>query len=130
MTQERMTAAAYRAMLAGQKPAKYRNKRTKVDGITFDSKAEAARYVELKTLRAAGEVQWFVLQPRFLLEEGFEKDGVEFEKMEYVADFLICWADGRITVEDVKGMKTRTYRDKRKLFEKRYPTLKIVEVEA
>jgi hypothetical protein len=47
-----------------------------------------------------------------------------------VADFLICWNSGEVTVEDVKGMKTRTYRDKRKMFEKRYPTLKIVEVEA
>jgi hypothetical protein len=125
-----MTAAAYRAMLAGQKPAKYRNTRTKVDGITFDSKAEAARYMELKTLQAAGEVQWFIRQPRFLLEEGFEKGGEVFGPIEYVADFLICWKDGSITVEDVKGMRTRTYLDKRKLFEKRYPTLKIVEVEA
>ncbi|WP_082655564.1 DUF1064 domain-containing protein [Paenibacillus sp. 32O-W] len=125
-----MTIEEYRMLLAGEKKPKYRNKRTKVDGISFDSKAEANRYVELKALRSAGEVQWFILQPRFLLQEGFEKDGVTYEKMEYVADFLICWTDGSITVEDVKGMKTRTYRDKRKLFEKRYPTLKIVEVEA
>lgn len=130
MTQERITAAEYRAMLAGQAHSKYRNKRTRVDGISFDSKAEANRYGELKTLRAAGEVQWFIRQPRFLLHEGFEKDGEAYKPIYYVADFLICWADGNVTVEDVKGMKTRTYLDKRKLFEKRYPTLKIVEVEA
>ena len=127
---ERMTIEEFRALMAGQKRSKYRNRRTKVDGITFDSKAEADRYIELKTLQAAGQVRWFIRQPRFLLQEGFEKDGRTFSPIEYVADFLICWADGSITVEDVKGVRTRTYRDKRKLFEKRYPTLRIVEVEA
>jgi hypothetical protein len=127
---ERWTAEQYRAYLQGRSPSKYRNTRTKVDGITFDSKAEANRYAQLKALQAAGEVQWFIRQPRFLLQEGFEKDGQRFSPIEYVADFLICWNSGEVTVEDVKGMKTRTYRDKRKMFEKRYPTLKIVEVEA
>ena len=127
---ERMTIEEYRALLARQKPSKYRNRRTKVDGITFDSKAEANRYVELKTLQAAGQVRWFIRQPRFLLQEGFEKDGQTFSPIEYVADFLVCWRDGSITVEDVKGMRTRGYLDKRKLFERRYPTLRIVEVEA
>lgn len=130
MKQERMTVAEYKALLARQKASKYRNERTKVDGITFDSKAEADRYCELKLLQHAGEVQWFIRQPRFLLQEGFVKDGVEHKPIDYVADFLICWNDGQISVEDVKGVKTRTYLDKRKLFEKRYPTLKIVEVQA
>jgi len=127
---ERMTIEEFRAFVACQKRSKYRNRRTKVDGITFDSRSEADRYIELKTLQAAGQVQWFIRQPRFLLQEGFEKDGQTFSPIEYVADFLVCWRDGSITVEDVKGMRTRTYRDKRKLFEKRYPTLRIVEVEA
>ena len=130
MTQERMTVEEYRAMLAGKKRSKYRNEKTRVDGITFDSKAEAQRYGELKVLQTAGEVQWFIRQPRFLLQEGFEKDGITFGKIEYIADFLICWADGSITVEDVKGMRTREYRMKRQMFEKRYPTLRLVEVEA
>lgn len=127
---ERWTAEQYWAYLQGRSPSKYRNKRTKADGITFDSKAEANRYAQLKALQAAGEVQWFIRQPRFLLQEGFEKDGHVFAPIEYVADFLICWSDGSVTVEDVKGVRTRTYLDKRKLFERRYPTLKIVEVDA
>jgi hypothetical protein len=127
---ERMTIEEFLALMAGKKPSKYRNRRTKVDGITFDSKAEANRYIELKSLQAAGQVRWFIRQPRFLLQEGFEKDGRTFSPIEYVADFLICWADGSITVEDVKGMRTREYRMKRNMFEKRYPTLRLVEVEA
>jgi len=127
---ERMTLQEYIAMQAVKKRSKYRNEKTRVDGITFDSQAEARRYSELKALQTAGEVQWFIRQPRFLLQEGFQKGDITFGKIEYVADFLICWADGSITVEDVKGMRTREYRMKRNMFEKRYPTLRLVEVEA
>ena len=35
---------------------KYGNKKTEVDGITFDSKAEARRYLALKTLQAGGYI--------------------------------------------------------------------------
>jgi len=127
---ERMSIEEFRTLMAGKRSSKYRNRRTKVDGITFDSNAEADRYCELKALQSAGEVLWFIRQPRFLLQEGFTKDGRLYAPIEYVADFLICWADGSITVEDVKGMRTREYRMKRNLFEKRFPTLRIVEVEA
>ena len=49
------------------KPPKYHNTPVEVDGIRFDSKAEAARYVQLKALRAAGRILWFTRQPSFLL---------------------------------------------------------------
>lgn len=127
---ERMTVEEYRAYLDGKKRSKYRNEKTRVDGITFDSQAEANRYCELKALQQAGVIEWFILQPRFLLQEGFQKGDITFGKIEYVADFLIRWSDGTNTVEDVKGMRTREYRMKRQMFERRYPTLQIVEVEA
>jgi len=79
-------------------------------------------------LMRSGEVHVFVRQPRFLLQEGYQKSGEWIGKLEYVADFLIVYADGRTVIEDVKGRRTRTYIDKRKLFEKRYPHLQIVEV--
>jgi len=37
-------------------PPKYGNKKTVVDGITFDSMREANRYRELKLLERAGKV--------------------------------------------------------------------------
>jgi Protein of unknown function (DUF1064). len=127
----RLSEEEYRRII-GQEPekksSKYRNVRTVVDGITFDSRAEANRYVELKQLMKAGIVLLFVRQPRFLLQEGYEKDGEWFGKLEYVADFLVCYTDGRAEIEDVKGRKTRTYIDKRKIFERIYPHLKIIEV--
>ena len=127
----RITEEEYRR-ITGQDPekkaSKYRNVRTVVDGITFDSRAEANRYCELKALMQAGTVKLFVRQPRFLLQEGYEKDGEWFGRLEYVADFLICYSDGRAEIEDVKGRRTREYINKRKLFERKYPHLKIVEV--
>ena len=36
---------------------KYGNKKTVVDGITFDSRKEAKRYQELKLLEKAGEIK-------------------------------------------------------------------------
>jgi len=105
-----------------------RNIRTVVEGIKFDSQAEANRYCELLVLQRVGIVKEIKLQPRYLLQEAFEKDGMKYRKLEYVADFLVTYQDGRQEIEDVKGRKTRTYIDKRKLFERKYPHLKIIEV--
>ncbi|MCL1994654.1 MAG: DUF1064 domain-containing protein, partial [Defluviitaleaceae bacterium] len=46
---------------------KYGNKKTQIDGYTFDSKAEAARYQELKLLQASGDIKELELQPEFTL---------------------------------------------------------------
>ena len=102
------------------KPSKYRNRKTVVDGVTFDSKKEAGRYAELKLLRAGGRVRWFIAQAPFRLPGGTR----------YYADFLVVWADGRVTVEDVKSEATRklqTYRVKRREVEHHYG-IEIVEV--
>src|SRR5690606_369436 len=65
---EQMSAKEYRDAFAKErKPSKYRNVRTTVDGITFDSKREAERYGELKTMEAAGVISDLELQPRFPL---------------------------------------------------------------
>lgn len=50
--------------------------------------------------------------------------------MEYVADFKVTYADGRVEIIDCKGMKTEAYKIKKKLFEYRYPELTIKEVSA
>jgi hypothetical protein len=48
---------------AGQKAAK----RIKDDGYTFGSKAEHARYLVLKLMRAAGEIEQLTIHPRYAL---------------------------------------------------------------
>jgi len=73
-----------------------------VDGIVFASKREADEYATLKILKKGGAVKWFCHQPRFVLPGG----------VEYVADFVVVWSDGRVTAEDVKGVGTALYRVK------------------
>lgn len=69
---------------------KYKNKKTQVDMYVFDSIAESRRYKELALLERAGEKKDLQLQPRFLLQESFKKNGKTYRKIEYVADFMYC----------------------------------------
>lgn len=103
---------------------KYRNKKVIVDKKEFDSKREGNRYKELKLLERAGEIKNLELQPRFLLQDSFKKNGRTFRKIEYVADFKYI-ENGKAIVEDVKGMQTDVFKLKHKIFEKVYPDLEL-----
>lgn len=107
---------------------KYGNKKTTVNGITFDSKKEAKYYTELLALMAADVVTNIKIQPRYTLQDSYKKNGKVIRKIEYVADFEVTYTDGHIEIVDVKGVKTDVYRLKKKLFEYKYPNYKIVEV--
>ncbi|MEK3886868.1 DUF1064 domain-containing protein [Bacillus sp. FSL K6-3431] len=86
------------------KRSKYGNKKTTLDGIVFDIKAEAKYYQQLKWLQECKEILFFRTQPRwYLLQEAFEKDEIE-----YVADFEVNQKDGSIEVIGVMALK-RTY---------------------
>lgn len=99
------------------KTSKYRNKRTEVDGILFDSKAEARYYGELKLRRQAGDIKYFLRQVPFDLPGN----------VKYKLDFLIFNNDGTETYVDVKGVATAIYKLKKKQVEALYP-IKITEV--
>ena len=103
---------------------KYRNKKVIVDEKKFDSKREGNRYKELKLLERAGEIKNLELQPRFLLQDSFKKNGRTFRKIEYVADFKYI-ENGKTIVEDVKGIQTDVFKLKHKIFEKVYPDLEL-----
>lgn len=103
---------------------KYRNKKIMIDGYLFDSIAEANRYKGLKLLERAKKISNLELQPHFLLQESFRKNGKTYRKVEYIADFKYT-ENGRIIVEDVKGMQTDVFKLKHKLFEKKYPDLEL-----
>ena len=103
---------------------KYRNKKVIVDEKEFDSKREENRYKELKLLERAGEIKDLELQPRFLLQDSFKKNGRTFRKIEYVADFKYI-ENGKTIVEDVKGMQTDVFKLKHKIFEKVYSDLEL-----
>ena len=103
---------------------KYRNKKIQVDMYVFDSIAESKRYKELALLQKAGYIKELQLQPKFLLQEGFKKNGKTYRKIEYIADFMYK-ENGKTIIEDVKGKETEVFKLKKKLFEYKYPDLEI-----
>lgn len=103
---------------------KYRNKRVQIDMYVFDSIAESKRYKELALLQQLGKITELQLQPKFLLQESFRKNGKTYRKIEYIADFQYE-ENGKIVVEDVKGKETEVFKLKRKLFEYKYRGLEL-----
>lgn len=121
MTQ-RMSAAEAREHLKPAKRSKYRAEPIVIDGIRFDSKAEARRYAHLELLQRAGEITDLERQVRFPLDVNGELICV------YIADhaYFVCRENRRV-VEDVKGVRTPVYRLKKKLM-KALHGVEIVEV--
>ena len=89
--------------------SKYRNKKVTIDGKKFDSKAEGARYVQLKRMVNAGLITDLQCQPAFDLVVNGQKI------TRYTADFEYRDGESRRVVEDVKGVRTRDYVLRRKL---------------
>jgi hypothetical protein len=95
--------------------AKYYNKKTVVGGIQFDSKKEADRYVVLTLLQKAGKITDLEVQVPFELIPSQKVDGLTVERpCVYKADFVYR-ENGKMVVEDTKGVKTKDYIIKRKL---------------
>lgn len=119
-------ASKYRRFAKGaeEKVSKYNNKKTQIDMYVFDSIAESKRYKELALLEKTGRITELELQPHFLLQESFKKNGKTYRKIEYIADFKYK-ENGKIVVEDVKGKETDVFKLKRKLFEKKYLELEL-----
>ncbi|QGF21775.1 putative endonuclease [Bacillus phage vB_BcM_Sam46] len=107
---------------------KYNATKTEIDGITFDSKAEAKYYEKLKGDKEAGLILDFKLQPRFLLQEGFTKNGIYHRPIYYIADFEVWDSVLKRRIIDVKGVETEVFKIKRKQFELRYPHLSLTIV--
>lgn len=102
------------AALAARGGSKYHAMKTTIDGIQFDSAKEAKRYVKLRDMEKAGEIEGLRLQVPFEILPSFECDGVKYRGMKYIADF-VYYRDGKQVVEDTKGWKTAEYRMKKKL---------------
>lgn len=95
---------------------KYGNRRIEVDGKTFDSKREWARYGELMFMQGAGLISNLRCQVDFELAPGVVINGRRRPPLKYVADFVYLEVGStRETIEDVKGTVTEGYRIKRHL---------------
>ncbi len=102
--------------LTTEKPSKYRNEKTTVDGIKFDSVKESDRYAELKLKERLGVISNLRMQVPFVLIPNIRnQSGKVLEKaVIYKADF-VYEENGKTVVEDVKGVRTKEYIIKRKL---------------
>lgn len=111
--------------------AKYQNQKVKYKGNIFDSKKEMNRYIQLCAMEKAGLIQDLKTQEKFVLipaqyevcndtyakgkNKGKPKKGKLIEReCAYYADF-VYQKNGKIVVEDTKGVKTKEYIIKRKL---------------
>lgn len=113
-------------IVGGMKLNKYRNRKTTKNGIQYDSVRESRRHAELLLLERAGEISELARQVRYiLLPAQYESDiigpkgGVKRGKLierevSYIADFVYM-QDGKLVVEDTKGVRTKDYIIKRKL---------------
>jgi hypothetical protein len=86
-----------------------------------DSKKEYNRMQELQILERAWKIKFLKFQVPFLLQEWFERNWKKIREIKYISDFVYLkeW-DKKLTVEDTKGFKEKTYLLKRKLFLHRY----------
>lgn len=89
---------------------KFRNHKTVVDGITFDSALEARKWQEFRLLEKAGEISNLQRQVKFDLSVN------DFKVCSYVADFVFTTRDGVCVVYDAKGMILPEFKLKAKLF--------------
>lgn len=94
-----------------KKRSKFGNIRCQsADGKNFASRLERDYYEQLLLRWKAGDVLWFIRQPRFDLEGG----------VVYVADFLVVTSAGNVDVIDTKGHLLRECANKLKQVKARY----------
>lgn len=106
--------------------SKYGNKKSRTMGEAFDSKAEGKYYRKLLDMQKQGIVTKIELQPTFVLQPKFEKNGIKHQAISYKADYRVTYADGHIEIVDVKGARTPTFNMKYKMFEYTYPDLQLI----
>lgn len=104
--------------LGGRGRNKYGAKKTTVDGRTYDSKAEASAAVTLDLRKRRGEILTLEYQPRFELIPSPNR-------VTYVGDFRVVWANGIEEIIDIKGVETEVFKIKAKMFRYFYPDKRL-----
>lgn len=97
---------------------KFRAKKTSLNGIVFDSKAEARRYEYLWLLEKTGHIKDLKLQVPYILAPSVKFAGALRAKpaLKYLADFTYTFVHtGLFVVEDCKGVLTEGFQIKRHL---------------
>lgn len=119
---QRMTAEEYRKIGTQQSVAgKYGNKRVREDGHTFGSMGEHARYCVLKLLQRAGQIVGLRVHTRFPLDVNGRRIGTYEDDFDYQEN-------GKLVIEDTKGVVREDYRLKRELMIALYPDAEFREI--
>lgn len=106
--------AERREKAAARGRQKYSNQKTEIDGIKFDSKAEARYWLHLQIRLKAGEIKNLRRQVVYELAPAVEIGGRMRPPLRYIADFV--WEEGGKTITaDTKGAVPDAYRIKRHL---------------
>lgn len=84
---------------------KFRAKKVVVQGMEFDSMAEAKRWRDLYWLQNGGVIKGLQRQVKYvLLPAQYDENHKMIERgVSYIADFVYYDEDGKLVVEDVKG---------------------------
>jgi hypothetical protein len=98
--------------------SKYGNLKTEYDGYVYMSKKEANYAQQLDYLKKAKDPRDKVISFERQVPFQIILNGVKICK--YMADFKVIFGDGHIEIIDVKGVRTQTYRLKKKLVEAQY----------
>ena len=101
---------------------KYGAKEVEIDGHVFDSRLEGRYYEHLLYLMNDGVVESFEMKKSYTLLDKFPhpKTGKTVRAIKYTPDFEVIYADGHVEVVDTKGMKTRDFIMRCKMFMFRY----------
>lgn len=94
------------------KRSKYRNVKTQVDGIVFDSKKEAEHWLVLKAQQSLGDIIGLERQRKFTIYLPDMTRPGPYEALaqlcDYVSDFSFRDLSDRLHVQDCKSKATRT----------------------
>lgn len=134
--------------IAAQASNKYHNRKIEINGIRFDSRKEAKRYVQLMHAMRVGAIRDLRLQVDFTIQEAYtDCQGKRIRAIRYRADFAYnltgllpfgisaedrdVWsryimAGTETVIEDVKGVKTQVYKLKEKLMAKKGVSIREV----
>ena len=86
---------------------------------------EARYFIFLKGLLSQNVIKNLTLQPEYVLQEAFTKNGKRFRPIIYIADFRFQMANDQWVIVDIKGKETVEFKLKQKLFEHKIPELSL-----
>jgi len=95
--------------------------------IVFDSELEMKYYRDVICVGLAnGSIKECQLQVKYELQPKYKYQNKSIQPINYVADFVITYADDSVMVIDTKGLADATAKLKKKMFHYHYPEVNYI----